>query len=336
MIVIKLQYGQDIRRVTIEKSASLVELVDLAKSLFKDTLPQSFQFKYKDDEGDLITIASDRELEEGFRLSKEQGLFKISIIEIKKEPVRNPQSIPVQKSPLDEFMETIIPYVESFENQLKEMLPKIEEQVQEFFPQFEEKLKQTFAEKEPEIPITIHPAVCDVCNQRIVGIRWKCLTCLDYDLCNSCKQKNVHNEHKFIQIDSVYNGKSCRGQCPFLRKVEEKEQPKTELPKEEMKAPKVESPKVAPKVESPKVAPKVESPKKEEKAPESPKKEEKAPESPKRETSKPIDIPSKKESPFESKLKQLEEMGFMNRGRNIEILVKNKGDMVLVVRDLLE
>jgi len=320
MIVIKLQYGQDIRRVTIEKSASLVELVELAKSLFKDTLPQSFQFKYKDDEGDLITVASDRELEEGFRLSKEQGIFKISIVEIRKEPVRSPESIPVQKSPLDEFMETIIPYVESFENQLNEILPKIEEQVQEFFPQFEEKLKQTFGEKEPEISITIHPAVCDVCNERIVGIRWKCVTCPDYDLCNSCKQKNVHNEHKFVQIDRVYNGKSCRSQCPYQRKTEEKEQPKTESPK-------VESPKVeSPKVESPKVEPKVESPKK----------EERAPESPKRETSKPIDIPLKKESPFESKLKQLEEMGFINRGRNIEVLVKNKGDMVLVVRDLLE
>jgi len=35
-------------------------------------------------------------------------------------------------------------------------------------------------------------------------------------------------------------------------------------------------------------------------------------------------------------LQQLEEMGFSNRQANIDLLAKHKGDMIAVVRDLLE
>jgi len=41
-------------------------------------------------------------------------------------------------------------------------------------------------------------------------------------------------------------------------------------------------------------------------------------------------------TPFETKLKQLEEMGFGNRDLNIELLVKNKADLTRTIRDLLE
>ena len=51
----------------------------------------------------------------------------------------------------------------------------------------------------------------------------------------------------------------------------------------------------------------------------------------------PVEEEKKKElSPFEAKLKQLEEMGFVNRERNIETLVKRSGDLVKTIRDLLE
>jgi type IV secretory pathway VirB10-like protein len=83
---------------------------------------------------------------------------------------------------------------------------------------------------------------------------------------------------------------------------------------------------------------------KEEPKPASPQQERKKEEKPlpatpeiKKEDSKPsTPQPEKKESAFEAKLRQLEEMGFMNREANVELLVKRKGDMVLVVRDLLE
>jgi len=46
--------------------------------------------------------------------------------------------------------------------------------------------------------------------------------------------------------------------------------------------------------------------------------------------------PEKPLTPFEMKVKQLEEMGFLNKAKNVELLVKYNGDMVRTVRDLLD
>jgi len=45
---------------------------------------------------------------------------------------------------------------------------------------------------------TEHNALCDSCKQKIIGIRWKCTTCSDYDLCSDCYGKRTHNsDHLF-------------------------------------------------------------------------------------------------------------------------------------------
>jgi len=38
---------------------------------------------------------------------------------------------------------------------------------------------------------TVHNALCNKCHNQIVGIRWKCNECSDYDLCTTCK----HSDH---------------------------------------------------------------------------------------------------------------------------------------------
>eukprot|EP01115_Flamella_aegyptia_P006016 TRINITY_DN25412_c0_g1_i1.p1 TRINITY_DN25412_c0_g1~~TRINITY_DN25412_c0_g1_i1.p1 ORF type:complete len:591 (+),score=214.67 TRINITY_DN25412_c0_g1_i1:72-1844(+) len=40
-----------------------------------------------------------------------------------------------------------------------------------------------------------HEAICDVCSHRIVGARYRCTVCKDYDLCETCEAKEkVHDE----------------------------------------------------------------------------------------------------------------------------------------------
>uniref|UniRef100_A0A182IY21 Uncharacterized protein n=1 Tax=Anopheles atroparvus TaxID=41427 RepID=A0A182IY21_ANOAO len=42
--------------------------------------------------------------------------------------------------------------------------------------------------------------VCDVCDQVIVGHRYRCLTCYDYDLCMTCESKYRHKDHIMLRI----------------------------------------------------------------------------------------------------------------------------------------
>ena len=50
-----------------------------------------------------------------------------------------------------------------------------------------------------------HPTVtCDGCGTSpVYGMRWKCATCYDYDLCTECYMSNKHSlEHCFLRYDT--------------------------------------------------------------------------------------------------------------------------------------
>jgi len=310
MFVIKLQLQDDIRRVTVENPVSLQELQKLAQSLFADTLPEQFSIKYKDDEGDVITVTNDRELDEAFRIFKEQRILRFILGRTQKPSGKCPF-----KFNLEDLEKEISINLEDIEKEVSPCIESLMSQLQNAFP----KVGEAFCEL-----TTAHRAICDGCNSRIFGVRWKCLECPDYDLCNTCKESGkIHVNHKFDRIER---------QLPFARSPEtpKKEEPKKEEPK-----------KVEPKVEVKKETPKAEEPKKEEPKKVEPKVEVKketpkeAPkEVPKKEEPK-KEEPKKEVSPLESKLIQLEEMGFADRSRNIELLVTRKGDMLHVIRDLL-
>lgn len=46
-----------------------------------------------------------------------------------------------------------------------------------------------------------HGVVCDGCEGRIFGIRYKCLSCVDFDLCSSCEAKGLHNQHNMVAME---------------------------------------------------------------------------------------------------------------------------------------
>ncbi|KAM9313435.1 sequestosome-1 [Gastrophryne carolinensis] len=47
----------------------------------------------------------------------------------------------------------------------------------------------------------VHPNVtCDGCDGPVVGNRYKCLICPDYDLCSTCEGKGIHKEHNMIMF----------------------------------------------------------------------------------------------------------------------------------------
>lgn len=59
----------------------------------------------------------------------------------------------------------------------------------------------------------VHEGVqCDGCGGEVKGCRYKCLTCIDYDLCETCKAKGTHSQHEMKPIQKPkFSGGSCPG-----------------------------------------------------------------------------------------------------------------------------
>ncbi|XP_021564601.1 sequestosome-1 isoform X2 [Carlito syrichta] len=50
---------------------------------------------------------------------------------------------------------------------------------------------------------TVHPnVICDGCNGPVVGTRYKCSVCPDYDLCGACEGKGLHSGHAKLAFPS--------------------------------------------------------------------------------------------------------------------------------------
>nr|XP_006820397.1 PREDICTED: uncharacterized protein LOC102806788 [Saccoglossus kowalevskii] len=50
--------------------------------------------------------------------------------------------------------------------------------------------------------------MCDGCENRIVGPRFKCVVCPGYDLCKGCEEKGLHPDHEMIKIRKPQIGRS--------------------------------------------------------------------------------------------------------------------------------
>uniref|UniRef100_A0A8B9TSS7 Sequestosome 1 n=1 Tax=Anas platyrhynchos TaxID=8839 RepID=A0A8B9TSS7_ANAPL len=47
----------------------------------------------------------------------------------------------------------------------------------------------------------VHPnVICDGCEGPVVGARFKCTVCPDYDLCSTCEGKGIHKEHNMVMF----------------------------------------------------------------------------------------------------------------------------------------
>ncbi|CAF3809251.1 unnamed protein product [Rotaria sordida] len=74
--------------------------------------------------------------------------------------------------------------------------------------------------------------ICDGCNRSpIIGIRYKCLECFDYDLCETCAdQQLIHTHHVMAKIRTPHQTDVVRKLCSLVRSNSINKQRTTVLP----------------------------------------------------------------------------------------------------------
>ena len=77
---------------------------------------------------------------------------------------------------------------------------KVREFIDEIAPQVFQTLAEGGVVGEPEGPATHKNYVCDICEMEpIVGVRYKCAVCENFDLCENCEAKDLH-DHPLVKI----------------------------------------------------------------------------------------------------------------------------------------
>jgi len=284
MATIKVEFNGDLRRVALQStSLEYPRFIELLQNIFEVTHDTELVLKYTDNEGDQITIANQDDLNEAL-ISHSGPILKLQIEE------KN------HSQPSESFSELFSTVLHS----LSEIETKIQLNKQESF------------QCNKMAGNVVHRAICDNCQQQIVGIRFKCVQCADYDLCEKCEPLSVHPEHSFIKIAKPFphcgrgNSSAPSPACSSQRWRHQKQ----------FSCPNKDAGIEEPKCDVP-------------------------------ESAVPTNVLHAKEDeieyvkleceyvPTENDLRQLEDMGFTSNERNVEALIRFRGNIPRVVRFLL-
>jgi len=93
MTTVKVKFGNDIRRFTVEDNIEFGQFVNILSKLFPDVNIQNYLISYLDEENDVIFIATNEELKEAVRITKTRSppILRVSVIaKDKKDEKINP------------------------------------------------------------------------------------------------------------------------------------------------------------------------------------------------------------------------------------------------------
>ncbi|XP_023150551.1 sequestosome-1 isoform X1 [Amphiprion ocellaris] len=158
---------KEIRRFAVDQdvSCSFEYLSKKTASVFSNLKSSSFSLFYRDEDGDLVAFSSDDELMMGLGCMKD-ATFRLFI----KEKKEHRRDFPLHA-----------------------------------FPPFAFGPPAPGAPHPPPPhlapPPILHPNVtCDGCDGAVVGTRFKCSVCPNYDLCSTCQARGTHTEHALLPI----------------------------------------------------------------------------------------------------------------------------------------
>lgn len=159
---------KEIRRFAVDQdvSSSFDYLSTKTVGVFNNLKNSSFSMYYRDEDGDLVAFSSDDELMMGLGCMKD-NTFRLFI----KEKKEHRRDFPLHAFPPFTFAPPPAPGG-----------PHV---------------------PPPHLapPPALHPNVtCDGCDGPVVGTRFKCSVCPNYDLCSTCQARGIHTEHALLPM----------------------------------------------------------------------------------------------------------------------------------------
>jgi len=220
-IVLKINLGDDTRRISFERPPSYEELTQIVKQLFKISV---VQLRYEDEDKDRITVTSQMELNEGYQLASSHFNNVLRVF-VSETPVAS-----METNFLMKFLSSIntgainapaevvgSPAIQEVLTRLGLSYPsRSSPSPTRHCNESSTSTSTSTNETSPSVsvpvveqprPTVVHRGVtCDGCKTaNISGIRYKCTICCNYDLCESCKAKGdeIHpTTHAMQSINS--------------------------------------------------------------------------------------------------------------------------------------
>jgi len=194
----------------------------------------------------MITITSDLELKEAINVSGvTQSSMGAPVLRLFISGVSQSKTIPVEKekskeqmkeqdsfNPLTQFLnsqmiQSVLNNPQIIQEHLSQLIKQGSNDTNQLISQIQNNplLKDLLHSQQPSNPPNsteseIHPnVICDGCSGKIIGIRYKCSVCPDYDLCSTCEAKSgIHDpSHVFLKIPKPHL-KTNRRQFPNCEK----------------------------------------------------------------------------------------------------------------------
>jgi len=146
-------------------------------------------------------------VQEKEKLEKEKDELEKSIKEIK-VVIRNELSNVLKEKYEEKLKEEMQKFKNEFKKQFK--FGDLELKIKQYIENYQQKYKKIFEEKTNSTCKTIHVGVkCGKCfKEPIVGYRYKCYICQNFNLCENCEKENqISGEHRhdFIKIRNNEN-----------------------------------------------------------------------------------------------------------------------------------
>lgn len=196
---VKVVFEGDVRRVRLLDALNLSSLRNLMLTIYRHKLrDDQFVLKYHDEEGDLVSLCNDGDLAEAILQTRKRHpeILRLQLLpslqdkaisaaEVPEPARQNEVSVPEPSAVITTLEQPKRPNTQST-------------------PHVEAKSKAASCQSDQELE-TVHPALCDNCNSRIYGVRYKCSVCPNYDLCSKCEAQNIANNihiasHCFLKM----------------------------------------------------------------------------------------------------------------------------------------